>query len=279
MPDTAQDVSQKAAASETAYITEAATGLNYYELSHPWGHHTPIHPGFKDTIMYRAVMIAENGVMSQRIKMTMHGTTHVNAPLHLISGAAGIGEVALDRFFGSGPVISIKKARWELITAVDLEQSGVEVGKGDIVILNTGWHHGYSDSQEYFGHAPGMAVDAAEWLVDKQVKMVGVDTPNIDHPMATLLGEHRKGPHMRRLPKYYRDETGKDPKQEFPDFAPAHKTLLRAGIPTIENVGGALDALNGQRSTFHAMPWKWPEGDACVIRLVAFQDPNQTYRI
>ncbi len=264
---------------ESAFVTEPATGLKYYELSHEWGHHTPTLPGHKDPIIYRGVTIAEHGVMSQRIKTTMHSTTHVNAPLHLIAGAAGIGDVAVDRFFGNGPVVDVKKDRWELVTVADLENAQADIREGDIVILNLGWHDKYADSREYFGEAPGLSVEAAEWLVDKNVKMVGVDTPNIDHPLATLLGCHRKGPHIRRLPKYYQDETGKDPKVEFPDFAPAHKTLLRAGIPTIENVGGALDAITGQRATFHAMPWRWIEGDACVVRLVALQDPTQSYRI
>lgn len=264
---------------ENAFAEEPATGLRFYELSHPWGHHTPTHPGFNDTIIYRGVTIAQHGVMSQRIKMVMHNTTHVNAPLHLIAGAPGIGEISLDRFFGPGVVVGLPKQRWELVTAADLDSADADIRKGDIVILNLGWHDGYSDSQEYFGEAPGLAKDAAEWLVDKQVKMVGVDTPNIDHPLATLLGPHRKGPHMRRLPKHYQDETGRDPRQDFPEFTPAHRTLLAAGIPTIENVGGAIDAVTGRRSTFHAMPWKWIDGDGCVVRLMAIQDPAQQFRV
>ncbi|MGC6499962.1 MAG: cyclase family protein [Henriciella sp.] len=262
---------------ETGFVQEPSTGLCYFELSHPWGHGTPVQPGFPDTIIFRSVTIATHGVMSHRVKLTMHNTTHVNAPLHLIAGAAGIGQVPVDRFFGPGLTIGVKKQRWELVTAADLEATNADIREGDIVLLNLGWHPLYSDSQEYFGEAPGLSEDAAEWLVEKKVKMVGIDTPNIDHPLATLLGNHRKGPLMRRLPKHYQDTTGKDPSKAFPKFAPAHKALLAAGIPTIENVGGALDAITGQRATFHAMPWKWAEGDACVVRLVAIQDPNQSY--
>lgn len=258
---------------------ERATGLRYYELSHPWGHHTPTHPGFLDTVIYRSVTIAEHGVMSQRIKMVMHNSTHVNAPLHLIPGADGIGALPPDRFFGPGVVIGLPKQKWRLVTPEDLEGTGADIRPGDIVILNLGWHGKYADSQEYFGEAPGLSKAAAEWLVAKRVKMVGVDTPNIDHPLATLLGPHRKGPAMRRLPRQYQDETGRDPRDDFPEFAPAHKALLGAGIPTIENVGGDLDAVTGRRSTFHAMPWKWLEGDACVVRLVAIQDPDRCYRL
>jgi len=270
---------QLAGKSDEIFIEEPTTGLRFYELSHPWGHHTPTHPGFKDTIIYRGVTIAEHGVMSQRIKMVMHNTTHVNAPLHLIPGGKGIGALDVAHFFGPGVVVSIPKKRWELVSARELEQADADIRAGDIVILNLGWSQHYADSQEYFGEAPGLSKEAAEWLVKKKVKMVGIDTPNIDHPLATLLGCHRRGPLMKRLPKHYQAETGRNPKADFPEFAPAHKTLLAAGIPTIENIGGAVDAITGRRSTFHAMPWKWIEGDACVVRLVAIQDPRQDYRI
>jgi kynurenine formamidase len=55
--------------------------------------------------------------------------------------------------------------------------------------------------------------------------------------------------------------------------------LLGAGIPTIENVGADLDEVSGKRCTFQGFPWKWHEGDACVIRLVAIFDPSGNYRI
>ena len=47
----------------------------------------------------------------------------------------------------------------------------------------------------------------------------------------------------------------------------------------IENVGGDINEVSGKRVTVHAMPWKWPEGDACVIRLMAITDPSGDYRV
>jgi kynurenine formamidase len=44
-------------------------------------------------------------------------------------------------------------------------------------------------------------------------------------------------------------------------------------------VGADLDAVTGRRCTFQGFPWKWLEGDACVIRLVAMLDPRGTMRI
>jgi kynurenine formamidase len=172
----------------------------------------------------------------------------------------------------------LEKGEWELVEPGDLE-AGPEVRRGDIVIVNTGWHRRYADSQEYFGHGPGLSPAAAQWLVDRGAKLVGVDTATVDHPLATSLGPHRNGPLIKHLPARYEAKTGRAAKGDFPDWNPAHRLLLGAGIPTIENVGGDVDAVTGRRCTFHAYPWYWPEGDACIVRLVAILNPGGDYRM
>ena len=256
------------------------SGLRFVELSHRWGHGTPTLPGYQDAVIYRAVNHAAHGVMSHRIKSTMHSGTHLNAPIHLVPGASGVGSVPLDRLFGRGVVVPVPKSRWELISAKDLEKTDIEIDSGDIVILNTGWHQRYADSQEYFGESPGLSAEAAQWLVNREVKLVGVDTPQVDHPLATSLGRHRNGPRMRRLVERYETETGRCASDAFPDWNPAHRLLLENGIPTIENVGGDVEAMNtAGHCTFHALPWRWLNGDACVIRLMAILDPTGAYRL
>jgi kynurenine formamidase len=262
-------------------VVEPGSGLEFVELSHEWGSHTPVYPGFPDIVIFRLATHANHGVMSQQVRTVMHNGTHVNAPVHLVQGGQGVGELALDRFFGTGPVLGIPKGEWELIEPVDLEAAGDvgRVGPGDMVMINTGWHHRYSDSMEYFGHGPGLSGAAAQWLVQREVKLVGIDTATVDHPMATSLAGHRGGPIVKELPRQYRAATGHEPEQDHPDWNIAHKTLLEAGIPTIENVGGNIDAVTGLRCAFHAYPWFWPEGDACVTRLTAILDPAGSYRL
>ncbi len=258
---------------------ESQTGLEFYELSHPWGHGAPTIPGYTDVAIFRPVCHAKHGVMAQKIKTIMHTSTHVNAPIHLVQGGVGVGSIEMDRFFGNGVVVSVKKDEFELVSAGDLEAASPEILSGDIVVLNTGWHHNYSDSQKYFGHGPGLDKGAAQWLVDKQVKLVGVDTAFVDQPLATSMGLHRNGPQIKRLPERYTKITGRDPREDFPEWNPAHRTLLGAGIPTIESVGGDLDEVTGKRCTFHAYPWNWSQGDACVVRLMAIVDPSGEYRV
>ena len=84
---------------------------------------------------------------------------------------------------------------------------------------------------------------------------------------------------MKRLAGDYQKATGLDPKVEHPEWNAAHKTLLGAGIPTIEQVGGDVDVLAGKRATFAAMPWKFQYGDACQVRFVGMIDPTGKCRI
>ncbi len=260
-------------------VKDPYSGLEMVELSHIWGHGVPSMPGQEDVKMHRAVKHAQHGVLAWRIATSMHTGTHMNAPIHLVQRAADLAAIDPGRFFGNGVVLGIPKKRWELVTAEDLENATPAIQSGDIVVIVTGWHHKYSDSLEYWGESPGLSKAGAEWLVKKNARMVGMDTPQIDHPLATSLGPHRGGPTMRRLAGDYQKATGLDPRKEHGEWNAAHKTLLAAGIPTIEQVGGDVDLVVGKRATLTASPWKFVYGDACPVRFVAITDPGGTCRI
>jgi len=260
-------------------VQDPYSGLQFIELSHEWGHGAPSMPGDPDAVLFRSVKHAEHGVMATRLKMVMHTGTHMNAPVHLVQRGAAIGEIGIEHLFGNGVILSIPKERWGLVTAEDLAAAKPEIQTGNFVAIVTGWHHKYSDSLEYFGESPGLSKDGAEWLVDKGVMLLAMDTPQIDHPLATSLADHRGGPLMNRVVDLYQDETGGNAKEDFPEWNIAHKTLLAAGIPTIEQVGGDVDDLLNKRATFQAAPWNWDKGDACPVRFVAMIDPAGETRI
>jgi kynurenine formamidase len=259
--------------------TDPYSGFQLVELSHEWGLGAPSYPGTAELKMVRAVKHAQHGVLAWRISTSMHTGTHMNAPIHMIQKGADLAAIPPDRLFGNGVVLSIPKGSYETITAKDLEAAKPQVKKGDIVVIVTGWHHKYSDALEYYGESPGLTKDAAEWLVAKDVKMVMVDTQQIDHPLATTLGPHRGGPHMKRLAGEYQAATGKDPKKEHGEWNVAHKVLLGANIPTVEQIGGDVDTVLGKRVTLAATPWKFEHGDACQVRVVAMCDSSGSTQI
>lgn len=167
-----------------SFVTDPRTGLQLLELSHVWGLGAPSYPGQEDVKMVRSVKHAQHGVLAWKTSTSLHTGTYMLAPIHLIQRGADLAAISPDRFFGNGVVLDVPKGSYETITAQDLKKAGA-VREGDIVVINTGWHHKYSDSLEYYGEAPGLTEDAAQWLVEKRCRMVSVDTPFADHPLAT----------------------------------------------------------------------------------------------
>jgi kynurenine formamidase len=257
-----------------------AMGLAFTNLSHRWGFQCPNWPYFQDVKIERIHYMAKSGVLSQRITTSMHSTTHIDAPAHVVQGTPFIDEVPLPHFFGSGIVVPMPKKKWESITADDLEKAcGKSIRPHDVLILNTGWHKVYEDG-DYFAYCPGFVPSAGQWMVDKQVKVVGHDTQANDHPLATAIGPQRNGPLLPHLEReYFEWSGGRDWAKDFPDWEPVHQILFKSGILGIENVGGDLDSVTGKRCTFAFFPWNWDRGDGCIIRLVAITDPSQKYRI
>jgi kynurenine formamidase len=98
-------------------------GLQFFDLSHPWGHDAPLWPYFPDVKIERFHYHAKSGVLSQQITTFMHCTTHTDAPAHVIEGTEFMDEVALSKYFGTGVVVSIPKEKWEVITPEDLENA------------------------------------------------------------------------------------------------------------------------------------------------------------
>jgi kynurenine formamidase len=262
-----------------AFTKDPYTGLRLYELSHVWDGAAPSYPGQADVAMRRGVKHAQHGVLAWHTTTSLHTGTHMIAPLYTIQKGADLASLPPDKLFGNGIVLDIPKGSYETVTEDDLEKASAGMKEGDFVVIDTGWHHRYSDALEYYGEAPGLTEGAAAWLVAKKVPFVAVDTPFADHPLATNMANHRGGPHMKRLPAAYKAATGKDPKTEHDKWNIALRTLSGAGIPVVVQAGGDLDDLRGKRATFAATPWKLEKGDACQVRFIAMTDPEGAFRI
>jgi kynurenine formamidase len=253
--------------------------LEIYDLSQPFGHHMPEWPSTPSVNVTVNKFHAKDGVYQVQWDGIMHRGTHMDAPIHVTENTPSIADYPLWRLFGTGVAVSIPKEKWGIITAEDLENATPKIQEGDIVMINTGFHHKWGDCDDYFAYGCGIYREGAQWLVDKKVKMVGYGNQANDHPIATKLVDHGLGPTQPHLIAEYKEFTGRDPKEDFPDWESGHKTLMvKGGIPGIENVGGELDKVTGKRCTFMALPWRWPGGDGSGVRILAIIDPDQTFR-
>jgi len=222
---------------------------------------------------------ARDGLWEINWEGIMHRCTHMDAPLHVTENTPTIMEYPLWRLQGSGVCVSIPKGKWGAITVEDLENAKPEIKEGDIVMINTGFHHLWADTDEYFAYGCGMTGAGANWLVDKKVKLVGYGCQANDHPLATKLVDHGLGPTHPWLVQEYKEMFGHDYKEDFPLWEDAHKNLMvKGGIPGIENVGGDLDEVTGKRCFFMAFPWRWKEGDGCIVRILAAYDPDGDFK-
>ena len=66
-----------------------------------------------------------------------------------------------------------------VVTVEHLEEAcraqGVSVGAGDVVLLHTGWADLWMTDERYGAGEPGCGWDAAHWLTDRRVSLLGAD--------------------------------------------------------------------------------------------------------
>jgi kynurenine formamidase len=248
--------------------------VEVYDLSHPFGPGVPLWPYFEDIKIERMHYHAKSRVLSQVLTHTMHVSTHADSPIHVEEGFPSTDQIPIERYMGKGVVVSIPKGKWEIITAADLEKAEPPIEKGDIVIVNTGWHRYWGDTVKYFCYAPGFYLEAGEWFVKKGVKAVGIDTQALDHPLGTReVWSQGEGDERNRvlpwLADEYKKEKGRDVREDFPYWEPCHRLLLTHGIMGYENVGGDIDKVTGKRCTIIGLPLRWVGGDGSIVRLIA----------
>ncbi len=147
------------------------------------------------------------------------GETHLfynGTPAEEVLGPQGLAKLGIEHvrpFFTRGLLLDIVSLRGgaleagDEITAADLEaaleRQGLEPpGKGDVVLLHTGWgRHWIADNATYNAGEPGIGLDAARWLIERDIAVIGADTwaievlPNPDETLAFPV-------HMELLPKH-----------------------------------------------------------------------------
>ena len=126
-------------------------------------------------------------------RLVTHNTTHVDAPWHYNTEIQGrpartIDVLPLEWFIGPGVVLDMTgRADGEAVTQPEveaaLERIGHELAAGDIVLVQTGCDQFY-DAPDYPSRGPGVSADATLWLVDKGVRVVGIDAWGWDSPAA-----------------------------------------------------------------------------------------------
>lgn len=172
------------------------------------------------------------------LSLVNHLGTHVEVPYHCLEDGADLSEIPVQQFVGDAVLLKVEGyGPWEAIPLEAVERAAAEAGgirQGDIVLVMTGWYRHYGTEQ--YMQPPFLSTEAVQWLVDQDIKMLGIDT------MGAM------------------DPTKPDRQNHLP--------LFNAGLAYIENLTN-LDRLPQPRVTVAALPPAIEGLEGIPVRVVA----------
>lgn len=182
------------------------------------------------------------------ITMSVHTTTHMDAPLHYVEGGRAIDEIPLEMTMGEASVVDLSyKGDNEAITPDDLEKNGGHIQQGDFILLRTDWPERMWGDMDFWKKAPYLTEEAAAWLAEWKPKAVGYDFPQ-DYAIRLI-------------------ESGRPDKADFV----VHNVFLPKGIPNIEYLTN-LKSIRGKRVKFMAIPLKLKGVEGSPVRAIAIDE-------
>lgn len=195
------------------------------DLSVDLNEKTPVYPGDPETKINPAGILETGGYQDHYVCIGTHVGTHMDAPSHMVAGGKNLNEFPIEKFSGRGVYVRVEGD----FNIPEIQE--LDIQEGDIILFHTGMSDKYHEA-EYYEKYPAIPEELAKWLVEKKVKVVGVDMCSVDH-------------------------------SPFP----IHKILLGGETLIIENLTN-LHMLVGKSFKIHAFPIKL-QIDGAPVRVVA----------
>ncbi|MBU0609342.1 MAG: cyclase family protein [Armatimonadetes bacterium] len=165
------------------------------------------------------------------LSLSAHAGTHLDAPAHFIPGGKHLDDYTPADFIMPAQVVEILNP--EAVTVDDLED--VVTQPGEALLFRTGNSHSGRVVSGYFSDRyVYISGEAAQWCVDRQLKLVGLDYISVD--------------------QYGDSET------------PAHNILLGAGLLALEAVN--LAEVRPGRYTLICLPLRLKGAEGSPVRAV-----------
>jgi arylformamidase len=197
----------------------------------------PNHPGMlhygrrPEKTMVESIAAGDPGNVSRWL-IGSHTGTHVDAPAHFVEGAPTIESVPLDVLVGPAVVLDLTSVASHEIGPDDLLAAGL--ADDERVLLKTPNSTGALREPEKSPWV-GLSKEAAELLVERGVRLVGIDYLTIDSPDG---------------------ETG----------WPVHHVLCGAGVAILEVID--LSDITAGRYTLASLPIKLVGSEAAPARAI-----------
>lgn len=214
-------------------------GGDWIDLTYRLSPNVPRIGSFSPPKLTRITDMPARPITISHLETVVHMGTHVDSPRHFFLDGPAMEAIPLERLMGPGVVRRMHLPPDAVIGPAQLEGEEHRIQPGDIVAIDTGWTHKWG-TPDWDRH-PCLSIEAARWLVDRQVKLVAFDFATPDLP-------------LERRP---------------PDFTwPVHRILLGHGVLIAEQLAN-LDAVSGPRVEFLFAPLPITGSDGSPARVLA----------
>jgi len=270
----------------------------WYDLTQAMGIFTPPFPGempLQIQFFKRVTgsFIGGQGANGQLIEWSNNTGTHLVGPTAFHSGMRSIADIPLTDLCGEGVVVDISDAveDYALYTP-EMITERVDVKKGDILIINTGYHkYGWDQpdipnpdcqggiENKEFGYLlrhPGPAPEFFPWALEMELKLIGVDCSCAEHPFNTNL-RYMHAREFEKAEAKLKEKYGKTWDEMFPVeeyHKLSHIVMPKAGLLLAESLGGQIKELSNQRAWIMVQPIPFMEVESAWSRVVALQAPD-----
>ncbi|MBE9189284.1 cyclase family protein [Gloeocapsopsis crepidinum LEGE 06123] len=146
----------------------------------------------------------QDGYYLRRFSLGEHTATHINAPKSFYTDGVGIDQYPANLLVVPAVVLNIKAQAANpdyTLSVADIltwEQQHGEIEPGGVVLLYTGWQNKWWDKAAFLNadsssnlHFPGFSKNATQFLLQRQIAGVGIDTHGVDPGQDTMLTTNR----------------------------------------------------------------------------------------
>jgi arylformamidase len=146
----------------------------FIDISVPLHAGLPVWPG-NPSVSIQQVMRMADGQMANvsHMELNVHSGTHIDAPLHFIDGGKTTAEIDLNRLLGSCQVVSFEGQAD--ITAEGLERLNLPAGVKRLLFKTDNSGKWADPSHAFDTGFTALTLDAAHWIVDRGIELVGID--------------------------------------------------------------------------------------------------------
>jgi arylformamidase len=145
-----------------------------YDVSLPISESLVVWPGDPPVRITQPAHLDRGDVVTlSRLDMGAHTGTHVDAPAHFVAGGLTVDGMDLEVLVGPAWVIDAREA--DLLSAEVLARLGIPPGVERVLFRTRNSDRWMLGGDKFFEDYVGVTEDGAQWLIDRGVRLVGMD--------------------------------------------------------------------------------------------------------